>query len=416
MSSRKAARRTVVTGIGVIAPNGTGAEVFWKSTQEGVSFLDRVTREGCEHLPLKVAGEVREFDPGALVEERYLVQTDRFTHFAMAAADLAMDDARLGRADYEGSPFDVGVVTAAGSGGGEFGQRELQRLWGQGSRYVGPYQSIAWFYAASTGQISIRGGFKGPCGVVASDEAGGLDAFAHAARAISRGADAVVVGSAEAPLAPYSVVCQLGYEDLSTSDDPERAYRPFTAEACGFVPAEGGAMLVVEEEAAARRRGARVRAHVAGHAATFTGPSQWERSREGLARAIAGALREADCAPEEIDVVFADALGVPAADRAEALAIADALGAHGRRVPVTAPKTGIGRAYCGGPVLDAAAAVLSIEHGLVPPTPGIFDVCVDLNVVTGRAQPAELRTALVLSRGLMGSNAALVVRGADAPA
>ncbi|MBT2389150.1 MULTISPECIES: ketosynthase chain-length factor [Streptomyces] len=410
------ARQTVITGIGVIAPNGVGTEAFWKSTQAGISVLDRVTREGCEHLPLRVAGEVRDFDPGALIEERYLVQTDRFTHFAMAAADLALDDARLGRADYEGSPFAVGVVTAAGSGGGEFGQRELQRLWGQGSRFVGPYQSIAWFYAASTGQVSIRGGFKGPCGVVASDEAGGLDAFAHAARAIRRGTDAVVVGAAEAPLAPYSVVCQLGYEDLSGCEDPTRAYRPFTSDACGFVPAEGGAMLVVEEEAAARRRGARPRALVAGHAATFTGPSKWERSREGLAHAIRGALAEAQCAPEEVDVVFADALGVPEADRAEALAIVDALGEHGRRVPVTAPKTGTGRAYCGGPVLDTAAAVLAMEHGLVPPTPNVFEVCHDLDVVTGKARPAQLRTALVLSRGLMGSNAALVLRGAtDTP-
>ncbi|MFF3458815.1 beta-ketoacyl synthase N-terminal-like domain-containing protein [Streptomyces sp. NPDC002730] len=411
MSSRQD-RHTVVTGIGVIAPNGANTEAFWKSTHEGVSVLDRVTREGCEHLPLRVAGEVRDFDATALIEERFLVQTDRFTHFAMAAADLAMDDARLGRGDYEGSPFAVGVVTAAGSGGGEFGQRELQRLWGQGSRFVGPYQSIAWFYAASTGQISIRGGFKGPCGVVASDEAGGLDALAHAAGAIRRGTDAVVVGAAEAPLAPYSVVCQLGYEDLSTGEEPDRAYRPFTADACGFVPAEGGAMLVVEEETAARRRGARVRARVAGHAATFTGPSRWEESREGLAQAIRGALREAGCAPEEIDVVFADALGVPEADRAEAMAIADALGAHGCKVPVTAPKTGIGRAYCGGPVLDAAAAVLAMERDLVPPTPNVFDVCHDLDVVTGRARPAQLRTALVLSRGLMGSNAALVLRHA----
>ncbi|WP_405997846.1 ketosynthase chain-length factor [Streptomyces sp. NBC_00829] len=410
MSSRQS-RQTVITGIGAIAPNGVGTEVFWKSTQEGVCVLDRVTREGCEQLPLKVAGEVRDFDPAAQIEERYLVQTDRFSHFAMAAADLALEDARLGRADYEDSPFAVGVVTAAGSGGGEFGQRELQRLWGQGSRFVGPYQSIAWFYAASTGQISIRAGFKGPCGVVASDEAGGLDAFAHAARGIRNGADAVVVGSAEAPLAPYSVVCQLGYEDLSTCEDPERAYRPFTKDACGFVPAEGGAMLVVEEESAARRRGARPRALVAGHAATFTGPSRWERSREGLAQAIRGALAEARCAPEEIDVVFADALGVPEADRAEALAITDALGAHGTRVPVTAPKTGIGRAYCGGPVLDSAAAVLAMEHGILPPTPNVFDVCHDLNIVTGRARPAQLRTALVLSRGLMGSNAALVLRG-----
>ncbi|MET9724153.1 ketosynthase chain-length factor [Streptomyces zaomyceticus] len=405
-------RRAVVTGIGVIAPNGLRADAYWKSVREGLGVLDRITREGCEELPLKVAGEVRGFDASDLIEDRFLVQTDRFSHYAMAAAQLALDDAGLARENPE-EPFEIGVVTAAGSGGGEFGQRELQKLWGQGSKFVGPYQSIAWFYAASTGQISIRSGLKGPCGVVASDEAGGLDAIAHAARGVRRGTGAVLVGAAEAPLAPYSMVCQLGYPELSTVEDPDRAYRPFTAGACGFVPAEGGAMLVVEDESRARDRGAAVRAVVAGHGATFTGASRWEESREGLAHAIRVALDEAGCAPEEVDVVFADALGVPEADRAEALAIADALGAHATRVPVTAPKTGIGRAYCGAPVLDTAAAVFAMEHGVVPPTPNVFDICHDLDLVMSRARPAELRTALVLSRGLMGSNAALVVRRGD---
>ncbi|MFF8835908.1 ketosynthase chain-length factor [Streptomyces sp. NPDC015130] len=411
MSSERP-RRAVVTGIGVIAPNGLRADAYWKSVREGLGVLDRITREGCGDMPLKVAGEVRGFDASDLIEDRFLVQTDRFSHYAMAAAQLALDDAGFAREDPE-EPFEIGVVTAAGSGGGEFGQRELQKLWGQGSKFVGPYQSIAWFYAASTGQISIRSGLKGPCGVVASDEAGGLDALAHAARGVRRGTGAVLVGAAEAPLAPYSMVCQLGYPELSTVEDPDRAYRPFTAGACGFVPAEGGAMLVVEDESRARDRGAAVRAVVAGHGATFTGASRWEESREGLARAVRVALDEAGCAPEEVDVVFADAMGVPEADRAEALAIADALGAHATRVPVTAPKTGIGRAYCGAPVLDTAAAVFAMEHGVVPPTPHVFDICHDLDLVMSRARPAELRTALVLSRGLMGSNAALVVRRGD---
>ncbi|XMA36073.1 ketosynthase chain-length factor [Streptomyces albogriseolus] len=409
--SKRRSGRAAVTGIGVVAPGGLGTDAYWKSVREGLGVLDLITREGCEHLPLRVAGEVRSFDPAALIEDRFLVQTDRFSHFAMAAAALALDDAGLGGEPAD--PYSVGVVTAAGSGGGEFGQRELQKLWGKGSKFVGPYQSIAWFYAASTGQISIRGGLKGPCGVVASDEAGGLDSLAHAARAVRRGTDVMVVGAAEAPLAPYSMVCQLGYPELSTLDDPDRAYRPFTEKACGFVPAEGGALLVVEDEERARERGVPVRGVVAGHSATFTGASRWAESREGLAHAITGALDDAGVAPEEIDVVFADALGVPEADRAEALAIADALGAHGTRVPVTAPKTGYGRAYCGAPVLDTVAALLAMEHGLVPPTPNVFDICHDIDLVTSHARPAELRTALVLSRGLMGSNAALVVRRGD---
>ncbi|SEG79415.1 minimal PKS chain-length factor (CLF/KS beta) [Actinacidiphila yanglinensis] len=405
-------RRAVVTGIGVVAPNGVGTEAFWKAVQQGTSVLGPVTREGCERLPLRIAGQVEDgFDPAGLVEDRFLVQTDRFTHFAMAAAELALAEAHVA-ADPD-SPFAIGVVTAAGSGGGEFGQRELQQLWGKGPQFVGPYQSIAWFYAASTGQISIRGGFQGPCGVLANDETGGLDVFAHASRTIRRGTDAMVAGATEAPLAPYSVVCQLGYRELSLADDPRRAYLPFTGDACGYSPAEGGAMFVIEEESTARRRGARVRAVVAGHASTFTGTDGWRNSREGLARAARDALAEARCAPEDVDVVFADALGVPEADQAEVLAIADALGPRAATVPVTAPKTGFGRAYSGASALDAAAAVLALEHGVVPATPNVTEVRHDLDVVTGEARTVPLRTALVLSRGLMGCNAALVLRRDD---
>ncbi|NUP33874.1 MAG: ketosynthase chain-length factor, partial [Streptomycetaceae bacterium] len=256
-----------ITGIGVVAPNGHSTDVYWKATREGTLHLERISREGCADMPLAVAGLVRDFDPGLTVEEKFLVQTDRFTHFALAAADQALSDAALP----DLPEFAVGVATASGSGGGEFGQRELQNLWGRGPGFVGPYQSIAWFYAASTGQVSIRGGFKGPCAVLADDEAGGLDAIAHGARSIRRGAAAMVVGAAEAPIAPYSMVCQLGYRELSLAADPARAYLPFDSEACGFAPAEGGAMLVLENAEAARARGATVRGLVAGHGQTFTG-------------------------------------------------------------------------------------------------------------------------------------------------
>ena len=406
----RAARAAVVTGMGVIAPNGSGTEAFWKALLAGVPVLDRISREGCTDLPLRIAGEVRGFDPAGLIESRYLVQTDRFTHFAMAAAGLALEDAGL-RADPE-NPYAIGVVTAAGSGGGEFGQGELQRLWGEGPQFVGPYQSIAWFYAASTGQLSISGGFRGPCGVLVNDEAGGLDVFAHASRAIRQGTDAVLTGATEAPLAPYSMVCQLGYPELSLAEDPERAYLPFTEDACGFSPAEGGAMFTVEEEQSARDRGAQIRAVVAGHAATFTGSGDWGRSREGLARAVQGALAEAGCSADEVDVVFADALGVPDADEAEALAIGDALGKHAADVPVTAPKTGFGRAYSAASALDVAAAVLALEHGVIPPTPNLAGARRDLglDLVTGGPRSSPMRTALVLSRGLMGHNSALVLR------
>ena len=398
----------VITGLGVVAPTGIGADEHWRATLAGELAVRPIEAFDTSRYAATLAGQVPGFDVTEHVPDRLAVQTDRWTWLAFAATSMALADAGYDPSAHD--PYATSVILGAGSGGNEFGQREIQALWSRGRKAVGAYQSIAWFYAASTGQISIRGGFQGPCGVLANDEAGGLDAFAQACRTIRHGTDAVVVGATEAPLAPYSVVCQLGYPELSLARDPRRAYLPFTEDACGFSPAEGGAMFVVEAESAARGRGARIRAVVAGHAATFTGTAGWDRSREGLTRAIRGALDEAGCAPADVDVVFADAMGVPEADQAEALAIADALGPRATSVPVTAPKTGFGRAYCAASSLDVAAAVLALENGVVPPTPNITDVRLDLDLVTGHARTGELRTALVLSRGLMGCNSALVLR------
>ncbi|GDY29707.1 putative polyketide beta-ketoacyl synthase 2 [Gandjariella thermophila] len=398
-----------VTGIGVIAPTGIGLDAFWKAAEQGNCVLDRVDRLAGTGYPVRVAGEVRGFDPAEALEGRIIVQTDLFTQFALAAADLALTDAGLDPSTLD--PFEVGVVTASYSGGVEFGQREIQALWRDGPDHVGPYQSIAWFYAASTGQISIRRGLKGPCGVLVTDEAGGLDAIAHAGRAIRRGARAMLVGGTEAPLSsPFALACQFGTGLLSASDDPYTAYLPFTDAAAGYVPAEGGALFVLEDRRAAEARGGEVWGVVAGHGTTFSGLNRFDPGGEGLVAAIRAALAEAGCAPEEVDVVFADAVGTRAADDAEAAAIRAVLGAN---VPVTAPKTGYGRGYAASAALDVAAALASLEHGVVPPTPNVTATRVDLDVVTHLARRVEPRSALVLARGLGGSNSALLLRRAS---
>ena len=337
---------------------------------------------------MRVAGEVRGFDAAALVEERFLVQTDRFTHFAMAAADLALADSGL-RAD-DDSPFDIGVVTAAGSGGGEFGQRELQRLWGQGPRYVGPYQSIAWFYAASTGQISIRGGFKGPAVWWRATRPAAWTPSRTPRRNIRRGTDAVVVGAAEAPLAPYSVGLPARLRRAEPGHRPGRR-----------LPAVHRQRLRLRARGGRRDAGGRGRAGTP--AARRADPGRRRRPRGHLHRRlpVGGVPRGAGpgdprragrgrAARRRTSTWSSPTRWAPwTADRAEALALADALGRHASRVPVTAPKTGTGRAYCGAPLLDTAAAVLAMEHGVVPPTPYVTDICHDLDLVTGRARPAR---------------------------
>ncbi|PSL51481.1 minimal PKS chain-length factor (CLF/KS beta) [Saccharothrix carnea] len=403
--------KAVVTGLGVIAPSGIGVERFWPAVRDGHVALATVRRYEPNPYPVRVVGEVRGFGPDGWVDPRVVVQTDRFTHFAVAATTMALDDAGLDPATVP--PFGFGVVTASYAGGVEFGQREIERLWDGGPEHVGPYQSIAWFYAASTGQVSIGNGLRGPSGVLVADEAGGLDVFAVADGELCRGASAMVVGGTEAPFCPFSMCCQLGLGLLSTNEDPATAYLPFTAHAAGFAPAEGGAMLVVEDERAASDRGANARAVIAGYGSTYTGTRCFDRSAEGLLRAAETALADSDLDAGDVDVVFLDALADQRADAAEAEALRLLFGDRTDRVPVTAPKSGYGRCYAGAAVLDVATAVLAIEHGAVPPTPGVHDCRFDLDLVTGTARRADIRSALVLSRGQHGGNSALVLRRPD---
>jgi 3-oxoacyl-(acyl-carrier-protein) synthase len=200
-------RRAVITGIGVVAPTGIEAAAHWRATREGRCAIRPITRFDASRYPCRLAGEVDGFDPANFFDKRLAVQTDRWTWMALAATELALKDAALTPSAVD--PFRMSVVTASATGGNEFGQREIQSLWSKGPIFVGAYQSIAWFYAASTGQISIKHGIKGPCSVIVSEAAGGLDALSHARRLIRRGVDAVIVGGTEAPIAPYALTCQL---------------------------------------------------------------------------------------------------------------------------------------------------------------------------------------------------------------
>ncbi|MFJ4183702.1 ketosynthase chain-length factor [Kitasatospora sp. NPDC089509] len=398
----------VVTGLGVTAPNGLGAEEYWAATLEGRSGIAWITAFDPSDYPAKLAGQIDGFVAADHLPSRLLPQTDRMTQLALVAADWALADAGV---DPQTLPaYDMGVVTASSSGGFEFGQRELQKLWSLGARHVSAYQSFAWFYAVNTGQISIRHGMRGPSGVLVSDQAGGLDAISVARRQIRKGSRLIVTGGVDASICPWGWVAQLAGERLSTSEDPERAYLPFDADAAGHVPGEGGALLVLEAADAARERGAEVYGEIAGYAATFD-PRPGSGRAPGLRRAIELALADAEMTSNQIDVVFADAAGLPDLDRIEAEAITAVFGPRG--VPVTAPKTMTGRLYSGAAPLDVACALLSLREGVIPPTTGTSpDPDHQLDLVTGSPRETRLRTALVLARGHGGFNSALVVRAA----
>jgi minimal PKS chain-length factor (CLF/KS beta) len=402
----------MITGVGVVAPNGIGTEAWWKATQAGTSGIGTIKRFDPSRYATRLAGEVDDFDANDWIERRLQVQTDRWTHMALAATQMAFDDAQFDPGQF--SEWSTSAITASSSGGNEFGQKEIQALWGKGPKFVGAYQSIAWFYAATTGQISIKHGLKGPCGVVVAEGAGGLEALQHARRTIRRGVDTVVSGGLEAPIGPYALTCQQANGYLSTASDPAAAFRPFDSRANGYVPGEGGAILLVEStDRVAERRPPRVYAEIAGYGATNDAHHWGKPAPDGrqLARAITVALDDAGVTADEIDAVFADAFGVPEYDTLEVTAIKAALGTRASQVPVTAPKTMVGRMYAGGASLDVAAAVLAIRDGVIPPTINLDDPAdgYDLDFVTA-ARESQLATVLVIARGYGGFNAALVLR------
>lgn len=402
--------RAVVTGLGIVAPNGLGAEDYWSATCAGRTGIAEVQRFDAAGYSSRLAGEVPGFHAADRLPDRLLPQTDHMTRLALVAADWALADAGVGPDDLP--PYDMGVVTASSAGGFEFGQRELENLWGKGNEYVSAYQSFAWFYAVNTGQISIRNGMKGPSGVIVTDQAGGLDAMGQARRQLRKGTRLLLSGGVDGAVCPWGWVAQLAGGRLSSVADPATAYLPFDERAAGHVSAEGGAMLILEDLASARERGApQVYGELLGYAATFD-PAPESGREPTLRKAVEGALRDARIQPDEVDVVFADAAAVPELDRVEADAIGAVFGAGG--VPVTAPKTMTGRMNAGAASLDAAAALLAMRSGLIPPTTNVERASHhQIDLVTGQARDAVVRTALVIARGQGGFNAAVVLRALE---
>ncbi|MFF4830205.1 ketosynthase chain-length factor [Streptomyces sp. NPDC001315] len=399
----------VVTGLGVTAPNGLGTEEYWTATRKGESGIRPVSRFDAACYPSRLAGEVPGFVAADHLPSRLIPQTDHMTRLALVAADWALADAGVDPAEL--ADYEAGVITAASAGGYEFGERELRNLWSEGSKAVSAYQSYAWFYAVNTGQISIRQGMRGPSGVVVSDQAGGLDAIAQARRQIRKGTKLVVSGGIDGSICSWGWTAHMAAGRMSTSTSQDRAYLPFDEAAGGHVVGEGGALVILEDADSARARGADIYGEIAGYAAT-TDPRPGSGREPALRRAVEAALADAAMAAQDIDVVFADAAAIPELDRIEADAINAVFGERG--VPVTAPKTMTGRLCSGAASLDLTAALLSIRDGVIPPTVNVVaDSAYGLDLVTGFARTAPVRTALVLARGYGGFNSAMVVRAVD---
>ncbi|WP_304999742.1 beta-ketoacyl synthase N-terminal-like domain-containing protein [Geodermatophilus marinus] len=401
--------RLLVTGMGVIAPSGIGAEEHWRTILRGESRIRPIEGFDADLYGVTLGGQVLDFVPEEHVDGRLMVQTDRWTWMSLAAATLAAADAGYTSPE---DAYATSVFLASGSGGNEFSQHEIQGLWARGPKAVGAYQSIAWFYAASTGQVSIRDGYKGPSGVVVSEGAGGLDSIGWARRVVRRGTPAVLVGGTEAGLCPYALLCQTTSGRLSTARHPDDAYKPFDRRANGHVVGEGGAILLLEEEGAARARGVeRVWGEVVGYGATHDAFHHEAPAPDATqyARAIRVSLADAGLTPDDVDLVVADAAGTPELDALEAAAIGAVFGPHG--VPVTAPSSWTGRLMAGGSALDVATALLALRDGLVPPTGNVEEPVPEHRLdLVRETRTADLDVVVVLARGFGGFNSSLVLR------
>ncbi|GAA4668341.1 ketosynthase chain-length factor [Streptomyces chumphonensis] len=398
----------LITGLGLLAPNGIETDAYWKALLDGNCGIRPLENLDVAGFPSSLAGQIDDFDAGAHLPGRLLPGTDRSTQLALVAAQRGLAEAGLPNTTTQ--DYDIGVVTSNALGGFAFTHKEFHALWNEGPRSVSVYESYAWFYAVNTGQVSIRHALRGPGTALVGEQAGGLDALGQARRSIRHGTRAVVAGGVDSALDPWGYASQLAGGFVSTVKDPSLAYQPFGTDASGFVPGEGGAFLVLEDAECAVEREAKLHHGVlAGYASTFD-PAPGTGRQSNLGRAMAAALQDAGLVAKDIDAVFADGAGTAELDAAEAEALCAVFGAHG--VPVTVPKAHYGRLYAGGGPLDVATALLSMRHGTVPATPTRSEVPAKYGLdLVREAREQRVRHAMVIARGRHGFNSAVVVSG-----
>lgn len=406
-------RRVVITGLGLVTPLGCDVASNWEKLLAGSSGIGRITRFDAAELPVRIAGEVRNFDPACFVEKRDIKKMDPFALYAMAAARMALEDAGFVIAPENAER--VGVLVGVGMGGISTLEEAHENFLHYGVRRISPFMVPRLIANMAPGQIAIRFGAKGVNYVATSACASGGHAIGEAARLIRFGVqDAMLAGGAEAAVTPLSIGGFAAMRALSTrNDEPERACRPFDRERDGFILSEGAGMLVLEEREAAIGRGARIYAEIAGYGANadafhITTPAP---EGAGAARCMRLALADGGIAPTEVDYINAHGTSTPYNDVNETQAIKQVFGNHARSLMVSSTKSMTGHLLGAAGAIEAAYSALTIHHGVVPPTINYEypDPECDLDYVPNHARTTPVRLALSNSFGFGGTNACLVL-------
>ena len=410
-------RRVVVTGLGLVSPVGVGVEESWAALCAGKSGIGPITLFDASTFPTRIAGEVKGFDPAQFMDRKEVRRNDRFIHFALAAAEMAMKDSGLDMAKEDADR--VGCIVGAGMGGLGSIEDEHTTFMAKGVKKIGPFFIPSLIINLAPGQISIRYGMKGPNFSPVSACATGNHSIGDAMLYIERGmADVMVTGGCEATITPLGIGGFCAARAMSERNDaPEKASRPFDKGRDGFVAGEGSGILILEEYEHARRRGARIYAELVGYGATadanhITSPAP---EGEGGQRAMRMALRDAGISPEQVGYVNTHGTTTPQGDVAECQAINKVFGEHakaGLMVSSTKSMTGHLLGAAGG--LEAVVTVMALARGVLPPTINVEeqDPECQLDVIPNQARERRVEYAMSNSFGFGGTNAVVLFKRA----
>jgi 3-oxoacyl-[acyl-carrier-protein] synthase II len=416
MMPDRSTRRVVVTGLGLVTPLGTGVEKTWKSLCAGESGIRRISKFDPAGYDAQIAGEVTDFDPSQFIEKKEIKKMDTFIHYAVGAAQLAVDDARLKVAPEEATR--VGVYIGSGIGGLGSIEHYHDILKEKGPGRVSPFFIPMTIINLASGQVAIRIGAKGPNSCAVTACATGNHCIGDAYRLIQRGdADVMVAGGAEAAVTPLGVAGFAAAKALSfRNDEPTRASRPFDKDRDGFVLGEGAGVVVIEELEHARRRGARIYGEVAGYgmnsdAYHITAPPE---EGEGAVRCMELALKDAGIGKEQIGYINAHGTSTMA-DAIETHAIKTVFGERAYGIPVSSTKSMTGHLLGAAGGIEAVFSILALTHGILPPTINLEnpDPACDLDYVPNKARAVAIKAALSNSFGFGGVNACLIFKRVD---
>ncbi|MGH2749397.1 MAG: beta-ketoacyl-ACP synthase II [Actinomycetota bacterium] len=404
-------RDVVITGIGVVTPIGIGVDAMWDSLMAGRSGVGPLTHFDASNLPVTIAAEASDFDAADYMDRREVGRNDRFTHMAVAAARMAIEDA--GTDSLGESPDRVGVIVGSGIGGIGTIEREKELFLERGPRAVSPFTVPKLMPNAAAAAIAMKHGLKGINYAPSSACATGAHAIGEAYRAIKDGiADVMLAGGTEAAITPLSVAAFCRMQALSTrNDDPEHASRPFDAKRNGFVFGEGAGVLVLETRESAENRGAQILCTLAGYGASADAHhvTQPDPEGAGASSAIRRALEDAGVAPDEVDYINAHGTSTPYNDRVETLALKSSFGNEAKRIAVSSTKSQMGHLLGAAGAVEAAICALVIDRGIAPGTVNYeeADPDCDLDYVTEGPRDLDINVAVSNSFGFGGQNAVL---------